>query len=256
MQLPGLDEVVASCQDLAQGGFAASVAFERPVPVDGVMQQGAGDQLIQGEAALAAGDGEAVFGQAPASIERTAVGDDMLAAQQAFEAAERGHGVDFVAGVDAVDDGYLGFDRVCVAQGIVAMHFSVPVAHRHVGVWLVDDVSLGAGLAHGSQEREVVADRAAAIQDGRIVLDLAGNQNGVSGGILPGRSLGWLDVVLGELMLHDHRPDLPGSFAVLLGVAPFAQEFFEAAGLADIEIQAGRVQHQRMRGDEVRPQAH
>lgn len=81
------DQLVSLADDLGDGGFAAGEAVQCPIPVRGVVQHGAGHEFIQGQLPVAAGDSSVVYGQAPAGVERVAVGHYGLAAQQGVESA-------------------------------------------------------------------------------------------------------------------------------------------------------------------------
>ena len=81
------DQLVSLADDLGDGGFAAGEAVQCPIPVRGVVQHGAGHEFIQGQLPVAAGDSCVVYGQAPAGVERVAVGHYGLAAQQGVKSA-------------------------------------------------------------------------------------------------------------------------------------------------------------------------
>ena len=75
------------------------------IEVERVEQEGARHQFVEREAAPAVGARGQILGQAPAGIEGTPVDRDGAAADQGFEAGQRGHRLDVVGPVEQIDDG-------------------------------------------------------------------------------------------------------------------------------------------------------
>jgi hypothetical protein len=63
-------------------------------------------------------------------------------AQQSIKAAERGKGMQLVAGGDASYDRSMAFHMVCPSQSLLQCHTPFSVAGGHIGVGFVDDKSI------------------------------------------------------------------------------------------------------------------
>ena len=94
------------------GGFRGREAPGLAVQVARVEDQGAADELIEGERSCASRDGVAIGGEAPAAVERTPVDDDLLAPKEALEANQGGEGVYFVGDGEARRQRGFGYDVV------------------------------------------------------------------------------------------------------------------------------------------------
>lgn len=81
-----------------------------------------------------------------------------FAAQQGFEAGERGDGVHFVGMRQAGNNIVFRRHHIGMAGAIGSGDMAAAVAAQHVGMGLVDNISIGVELAHGLEQLQIFAD--------------------------------------------------------------------------------------------------
>ena len=145
----------APFSQLLDGPFGGGELVGSAADVGGIQDQGCGDKFIERAPARTAGRRHPVGRQSPAGIERLTVAGDGDAAQQGFEAGQRGEHVQFIHLTEQLHHVAVRHDGVAPAGGFLLIRAFAPETGHDVGMRLIDQIGLRAFFAYRLQQAEV-----------------------------------------------------------------------------------------------------
>ena len=195
-----------------------------------------------------------ILGESPAGVERQAVADHELAAQQCLESRERGQHVHLVHLLEEPAHRDLGEHLVTPVAHLPLALAARPQARGHVGMRLVQQVAVRVCLPHRPYQADVGAQRGRTEAQRRVRLHLPRHEDHPRAhrpapGPLP-------HAVLGDAGCNDALAQRGGARQQLRRELAALQQLLQIRGAGGVVIDAGAIQDPRHRTGELRPQAH
>ena len=182
-----------------------------------------------------------------------------LAAQQGVKPGQRRHGDHHITGLYTAHHRCLCFHRIRIVHGLLQSQPPFAVATGYIRVRLVDDKSIWKLRPCCLQQPHIgmhAPFHITAKANGCVIFHLARHQHHLPPCTIPLHGGVWLQVVLGQPVLHDAFTHLACTLHVVRCAFTVVEQIFQLRGLTGVKVNTLGIQHKRLGRYQVRAQAH